>query len=83
MEDENGTVITSYELTNGTNDSGLSLSINITPGRDGYPINKDSVEIFLQECDDRGNLIENASPIPLGSNALAGTIFFFFTDFVV
>lgn len=68
MEDENGTVITSYELTNGTNDSGVSLSINITPGRDGYPINKDSVEIFLQECDDRGNLIENASPIPLGSN---------------
>ncbi|WP_022933516.1 hypothetical protein [Treponema bryantii] len=67
MKDEQDNVITTYELTNGSGDSGVTLSINITPGRDNYPINKDSVEIYLQECDKDGNLNLDATPIPLGS----------------
>lgn len=53
------------------NDSSCELmnktkqTINISAGLDQIPLDKDTIGIFLQECDKNGNIIENAEKITL------------------
>lgn len=53
------------------NDSSCELmnktkqTVNISAGLDQIPLDKDTIGIFLQECDKNGNIIENAEKITL------------------
>ncbi|MBQ7752353.1 MAG: hypothetical protein IJR80_01690, partial [Treponema sp.] len=55
-----------YFVTNGSGENGIPLTITLTPGRDNYAIDESTVNIYLQECDDKGNA--NGKKIPLASN---------------
>ena len=41
------------------------LEVEVSPGLDGYPIEPDSVGVYLQECDVNGNIIEGSEKICL------------------
>ena len=56
----------SYTLTNGTENSGTPLTINITPGLDNYAIDTDTVKIYFQECDEKGVVKSEAEKIAIG-----------------
>lgn len=56
----------SYTLTNGTENSGTPLTINITPGLDNYAIDTDTVKIYFQECDEKGVVKSDAEKITIG-----------------
>ena len=43
-----------YQLTAGNR----YIEIEITPGLDGYPIDPDTVGVYLQKCDENGNILD-------------------------
>ena len=61
----------SNQETGYLNDSSCELmnktkqTVNISAGLDQIPLDKDTIGIFLQECDKNGNIIENAEKITL------------------
>ena len=48
-----------YQLTSGNR----YIEVEIAPGLDGYPINPDTVGVYLVECDKKGNQKEGAKKI--------------------
>ena len=62
-DDEKNSQKTSFTVTNGDKDTGIPLTITITPGIDNYSLKEDTVKIWFQKCDKDGNLDENAEKI--------------------
>ena len=54
---------TLYTVTNGDADSGIPLTITLTPGRDNYAIDNSSIKMYFQECNKTGEIIETAEKI--------------------
>ena len=61
--------MSAFTLTNGSSDSGVSLTITITPGLDNYSIDTDTVKVYLQKCNDSGTLDSTAAKILLGEKS--------------
>lgn len=65
-EDEAETV---YQVTNGDRDSGITLTISVTPGRDGYAIDTSTLKMYLIECDDMGEVLSAAEEIEIANES--------------
>ena len=50
-----------YQLTSGNR----YIEVEVSPGLDGYAIDPDSVEVYLQECDVNGNIVSGSNEITL------------------
>lgn len=56
---------TLYTVTNGDTQSGIPLTITLTPGRDNYAIENSSIKMYLQECSVTGEVISTAEKITI------------------
>jgi len=65
MVNSDGDVETVYQITNGDADSGIPLTISVTPGRDNYAIDNSTLRMYFKECDANGKIKTNGTEIEI------------------
>ena len=65
MVNSDGDVETVYQITNGDADSGIPLTISVTPGRDNYAIDNSTLRMYFKECDANGKVKTNGTEIEI------------------